>query len=283
MTALEIKQKLLNKKEIDLSNAIFICPTLNQKYISYSYIKEYSKLKELEINNSLIIKFKDVISLSDIKQDEENVKNVIYFANAACKDLEDYDKLIYIPELSENDFYVLVKSKLNAFSQERINNFINLCNNNIFTIKNELDKITINEDAAENVAQLTEQGNYIRLQKPSANNLLMSLITKNPKGYLKELNKETALLAKEEVKSIYEKILKELKLMILLKDQEKVTKTFLKSNFIDEAEYKFLKINCLELFNKEDLENKINYINVILSKEVTIVNLKHNLITLYLK
>ena len=125
MTALEIKQKLLNKKEIDLSNAIFICPTLNQKYISYSYIKEYSKLKELEINNSLIIKFKDVISLSDIKQDEEDV---IYFANAACKDLEDYDKLIYIPELSENDFYVLVKSKLNAFSQGRINNFINLCN-----------------------------------------------------------------------------------------------------------------------------------------------------------
>lgn len=280
MTALEIKQKLLNKKEIDLSNAIFICPTSNQKYISYSYIKEYSKLKELEINNSLIIKFKDVISFSDIKQDEENV---IYFANAACKDLEDYDKLIYIPELSENDFYVLVKSKLNAFSQERINNFINLCNNNIFTIKNELDKITINEDAAENVAQLTEQGNYIRLQKPSANNLLMSLITKNPKGYLKELNKETALLTKEEVKSIYEKILKELKLMILLKDQEKVTKSFLKSNFIDEAEYKFLKINCLELFNKEDLENKINYIDVILSKEVTIVNLKHNLITLYLK
>ena len=280
MTALEIKQKLLNKKEIDLSNAIFICPTPNQKYISYSYIKEYSKLKELEINNSLIIKFKDVISFSDIKQDEENV---IYFANAACKDLEDYDKLIYIPELSENDFYVLVKSKLNAFSQERINNFINLCNNNIFTIKNELDKITINEDAAENVAQLTEQGNYIRLQKPSANNLLMSLITKNPKGYLKELNKETALLTKEEVKSIYEKILKELKLMILLKDQEKVTKSFLKSNFIDEAEYKFLKINCLELFNKEDLENKIHYINVILSKEVTIVNLKHNLITLYLK
>lgn len=280
MTALEIKQKLLNKKEIDLSNAIFICPTPNQKYISYSYIKEYSKLKELEINNSLIIKFKDVISLSDIKQDEEDV---IYFANAACKDLEDYDKLIYIPELSENDFYVLVKSKLNAFSPERINNFINLCNNNIFTIKNELDKITINEDAAENVAQLTEQGNYIRLQKPSANNLLMSLITKNPKGYLKELNKETALLTKEEVKSIYEKILKELKLMILLKDQEKVTKSFLKSNFIDEAEYKFLKINCLELFNKEDLENKIHYINVILSKEVTIVNLKHNLITLYLK
>lgn len=280
MTALEIKQKLLNKKEIDLSNAIFICPTPNQKYISYSYIKEYSKLKELEINNSLIIKFKDVISFSDIKQDEENV---IYFANAACKDLEDYDKLIYIPELSENDFYVLVKSKLNAFSQERINNFINLCNNNIFTIKNELDKITINEDAAENVAQLTEQENYTRLQKPSANNLLMSLITKNPKGYLKELNKETALLTKEEVKSIYEKILKELKLMILLKDQEKVTKSFLKSNFIDEAEYKFLKINCLELFNKEDLENKIHYINVILSKEVTIVNLKHNLITLYLK
>lgn len=266
-----------------LDDSLLVLEWQDNDFIAQQYIKEIARKKCLNIlyvnsleecdnsfnffeeeNNYLYVM--NVDKFESKLESFNNFKNVIIVCNKIVNDFVN-SYVIKIPKLEQWQISDYMTMKCEGVNIQKLNWLQKISNNDIYRIENEINKLSIfKKEYQDDIFNLlNEEGGYGDLSDSNFYDFTNAIKTKDI-NKLKDLLIEISNIDVEPI-GIVTMLHKDFKLIIDIKlsklsTQEEINE-FIKANKMSLAQFKYYKMNLVNLFNEQKLARILKFIDSI--------------------